>query len=453
MRVRINPHRFSGEVKIPASKSHTIRQLLIASLADGVSEIFYPLDSLDARSCVSVCKAFGAEITEYRAADSDNPNPPDEKGEKLTGWKIIGNANFRKPPLPALRSPLNVGNSGTTLYLALAVAGLQAEAVEFTGDEQIQKRSAAPLLEALAGLGVQSQSNNGCAPITIKGPWKGGKVNLPCPTSQYLSALLIASPLAPAAVVTEIEVPLLNEKPYIEMTLSYLTANGIPFEAAPDFSRFVIPGGSSWKAFSRSVPGDFSSAAFPAAAAAISGGNVTLLGLEPEDTQGDKFIFEILASMGCEVQWRDNGKNGRSLTVSRNGALRGGTFDLNATPDLLPAAAVVAAYAEGDTALVNVAHARIKETDRIAVMAEELAKLGVSCTERPDGIVIHGKGGLSLSEKNLVIDGRGDHRIVMAFAAAALGSQCPIEITSAESAAVTYPGFLELLNAERVIDT
>jgi len=445
MRVRINPHRFSGEVKIPASKSHTIRQLLIASLADGVSEIKYPLDSLDTRSCVSACKAFGAEITEHRAVDPTNPNPADKNDEKLIGWKVIGKTPHSSSLIP--NSIVDVGNSGTTLYLALAVAGLWGEAVEFTGDEQIQKRSAAPLLEALAGLGVQTHSNNGCVPITIKGPWKGGKVSLSCPTSQYLSALLIASPLAPAGTVTKIEVPLLNEKPYIEMTLSYLTAHSIPFEASADFSHFVIPGGSSWKAFSRTVHGDFSSAAFPAAAAAISGGSVTLLGLEPEDTQGDKFFFDMLSSMGCDVQWH-NVENGRSLTVSRTSPLRGGTFDLNATPDLLPAAAAVAAYAQGDTALVNVAHARIKETDRIAVMTHELAKLGVNCTELPDGLIIHGKG--FLSPQCPVIDSHGDHRIVMAFAAIALGSKVPIEITGAESAAVTYPGFLDLLDAVQI---
>ena len=445
MRVRINPRRFTGTVKIPASKSHTIRQLLIASLADGVSEIQAPLDSLDTRSCVSACRAFGAEIAEYRTTDPANPNPPDENGEKLTGWKVTGNNNFKNH-----RSPLSidVGNSGTTLYLALAVAGLQAETAEFTGDEQIQRRSAAPLLEALAGLGVLCESNNGCAPIRIKGPWKGGKVSLSCPTSQYLSALLIASPLATAGIVTEIEIPLLNERPYIEMTLSYLTAHGIPFHTDPDFSHFVIPGGSSWKAFSRSVPADFSSAAFPAAAAAITGGPVTLLGLDPKDTQGDKFFLEMLKSMGCEVQWGESGENGPSLAVSRDGPLRGGTFDLNETPDLLPAAAVTAAYAQGDTALVNVAHARIKETDRIAVMAEEFAKLGVKCTERPDGLVVHGKGDLSPPDPFPVIDGHGDHRIVMAFAAAALGSSVPIGINGAESAAVTYPGFLDLLDAQ-----
>ena len=452
MRARINPRRFSGTVRIPASKSHTIRQLLIASLAGGVSEIHYPLDSLDARSCANACRVLGADVTERRARDPLCPNPAGSDGKKLVRYTIRGNAGFKRNTPPCARNGgrrIDVGNSGTTLYLALAAAGIGTEPFEFSGDEQIQQRSAAPLLEALAGLGVRAESrnHNGCAPIVMQGPWKGGRVSLPCPTSQYLSALLLAAPLADAAVVTEIDVPLLNERPYIEMTLSYLRAHGIPCEAAPDFSRFAIPGGAYWKPFARSVPGDFSSAAFPAAAAAISGGPLTILGLDPEDTQGDKFFFDMLVQMGCAVEWRGPDASGWSLTVSRSGPLRGGTFDLNAAPDLLPAAAVTAAFAEGDTALVNVAHARIKETDRIAVMAKELGKTGVSCTERPDGLVVHGRGPLG-AINGALLDGHGDHRVVMAFAAAALGANGPIEIDSAESAGVTYPGFLELVGAE-----
>ena len=430
MNVRVTPRRFTDTVRIPASKSHTIRQLLIASLADGESEIKYPLDSLDTQSCLCACKAFGAEIAEQR------------NGAEIVSWKVRGNGGFKKAK--NIGAKIDVGNSGTTLYLALAVAGLQQQAIEFTGDEQIQKRSAAALLDALSGLGVNSQSNNGCAPITIKGGWKGGRVSLPCPTSQYLSAILIAAPLAPAGVVTEIDIPLLNEKPYIEMTLSYLKAHGIPYNASPDFSHFSISGGSSWKPFSSSVPADFSSAAFPAAAAAITGGPVTLLGLDPQDTQGDKFFLEMLKEMGCDVQYNETSEKRLSITVSRKGSLKGGTFDLNKTPDLLPAAVVTAAFADGDTSLVNVAHARIKETDRIAVMAQELAKVGIHCTELPDGLIIHGKGALSPPE-NPVIEGHGDHRIVMAFAVAALGSPIPIEITTAESASVTYPGFIDRL--------
>ncbi|MDR2435095.1 MAG: 3-phosphoshikimate 1-carboxyvinyltransferase [Treponema sp.] len=455
MRVLVKPRRFSGLVRIPASKSHTIRQLLIASLAGGVSEIRYPLDSLDARSCAAACRVLGAGVTEHRETDPLCPNPADAKGKKLVRYTIRGNGGFTLFRHSISSRLIDVGNSGTTLYLALAAAALGSVPFEFTGDGQIRRRSAGPLLEALAGLGVRAESanNKGCVPIIIQGPWKGGAVSLPCPTSQYLSALLLAAPLAPVGTITVIKVPLLNEKPYIEMTLSYLQAQGIPFEAAADLSRFVIPGGSSWKPLSRSVPGDFSSAAFPACAAAVSGGPVTILGLDPDDPQGDKFFFDMLAQMGCMVEWKHvetdkaafpgGSESAWSLTVSRSGPLRGGVFDLNATPDLLPAAAVTAAFARGDTALVNVAHARIKETDRVAVMVRELAKLGVNCTERPDGLVIHGGAGTGISGG--AVDGHGDHRIVMAFAAAALGASGPVGITSAESAAVTYPGFLELL--------
>jgi 3-phosphoshikimate 1-carboxyvinyltransferase len=436
MRASINPHRLTGTFRIPASKSHTIRRLLLAALTDGSSEIAYPLDSLDSRSCVSVCRALGAKITEYRAPGEDNPNPADAGGERLARWTVRG--SFRCVPGDAL----DVGNSGTTLFLALAVAALGSSPVTFTGDAQLARRGAGPLLAALSGLGVRVASGpGGCIPITVQGPWRGGRVSLPCPTSQYLSALLIAAPLAPAGTLTEIEVPLLNERPYIELTLSYLRAQRIPWEGAADFSFFRIPGGAAYRPLRGPVPGDFSSAAYPGCAGVISGGPVTLLGLDPEDPQGDKAVFGILRQMGAEVSWSGEGAE-RRLTLSRTGPLRGGVFDLNDTPDLLPVLAATAAYARGDTALVNVAHARIKETDRIAVMARELGKLGAACEERPDGLIIHGSGGLPAGGR---VDGCGDHRVVMALASAALGAAGPVEIETAESAAVTYPGFLEIL--------
>jgi 3-phosphoshikimate 1-carboxyvinyltransferase len=444
MNVIVEPRRFTGTVRIPASKSHTIRRLLIAALGDGVSEIEYPLDSLDTRSCVAACRALGAVIGERRAGAC--PNPAGGEGE-LACWTVRGGAFQRRE---GEGISIDVGNSGTTLFLFLAAAALGSVPVSFDGDSQIRRRGAGPLLEALSALGAKVESaSGGCVPALVRGPWKGGRVSIPCPTSQYLSALLLAAPLAPAGTLTEIRVPLLNEKPYIGMTLSYLEAQGIPYEKKEDLSWFRIPGGASYRPMNGPVPGDFSSAAFPAAAAAIGGGPVTLLGLDPRDTQGDKVFFGLLAKMGCQVS-RDPAVP--SLTVSRKGPLRGGEFDLNGSPDILPACAVVAAFAGGDTSLVNAAHARIKETDRIAVMAAELGKLGVKVTERPDGLVIHGRGG-DLAGKggglpgSGKVDGHGDHRIVMALAAAALGAAGPVEISGAESAAVTYPGFLDLIGA------
>ncbi|WP_304224204.1 3-phosphoshikimate 1-carboxyvinyltransferase, partial [Gracilinema caldarium] len=391
MRAVIHPHQFNGTYRIPASKSHTIRRLLFAALAEGTSSLDYPLDSLDARSCAAVCRAFGARIEEIRespeeARKSGNPNAPDSDGSRLARWIVTG-VGHNKAGQPGLATPediLNVGNSGTTLYLALALAGLHDGMSIFTGDYQIRRRSARNLLTALEGLGVYAKSsrNNGCAPLIIQGPWKGGRVSIECPTSQYLSALLIAAPLAAADVVTEIEVPLLNEQPYVEMTLSYLDAQGVRYEAAPDYSYFKIYGGAFYKPMNGTVPGDFSSAAFPACAAAITGGSVKLTGLDPEDTQGDKAVFDYLKKMGCEVLWRQTGHDWE-LTVTGAKQLQGQALDLNATPDALPAMAAAACFARGTTRLLNVPNARIKETDRIAVMAAELGKLGASVQELP----------------------------------------------------------------------
>jgi 3-phosphoshikimate 1-carboxyvinyltransferase len=334
----------------------------------------------------------------------------------------------------------------------MAVAALGTDQCYFTGDAQTQKRSAKSLLDALIGLGVNaiSENDNGCVPAFIQGPIKGGRISLSCPTSQYLSALLLAVPLAPEGTITEIDVPLLNEKPYIEMTLSYLDEQGVNYECNKDFSYFKIEGGAYYKPMNGSVPGDFSSAAFPACAAAISGGNVTLLGLNPNDTQGDKKIFDYLKDFGCNIEWKKLISNDDwEVSISRNSLMKGFEIDLNDTPDMLPALAATAVYACGKTALVNVAHARIKETDRVQVMAEELGKIGAAIEELNDGLIIHGKGG---SGESVLcggkLPGHGDHRVVMSLAIAALGADAPLEIDSAESADVTYPGFLKLLGAE-----
>lgn len=454
MRAIVRPRPFSGTFRVPASKSHTIRRLLFASLADGVSVLEDPLDSLDARSCVAVCRAFGADIQEVRLGAADahaSANPLGSDGKRLARWIVRGvGAGTAGGKLTVPDDVVNVGNSGTTLYLALAIAALGEGATVFTGDAQIRRRSADKMLAALEGLGAIAFSTRpgGCAPIVIRGPIRGGRVSLECPTSQYLSALLIAAPLAPSGVVTEIDVPLLNERPYVEMTLSYLDAQGVAYEAASDRSFFRIPGGASYAPMNGNVPGDFSSAAFPACAAAISGGPVTLLGLDPGDTQGDRAVFDMLAQMGCQVEWMETQDGARSVTISRTGALAGADLDLNATPDALPALAATACFAVGETGLVNVANARIKETDRISVMAKELRKLGASIEELSDGLIITGAGGRSPALRGGSADGHDDHRVVMALAVAALGADSPVEIATAESAAVTYPGFLELLGAE-----
>jgi len=414
----VRKSKLEGEVLIPASKSHTIRALLIASLADGRSSILNPLDSADARSCVEACRLFGAEVAESSRG-----------GERVL--EVTGTGGT--PGIPDV--PVDVGNSGTTLYLAASVAALADRPITFTGDAQIRSRPAGNLLASLADLGaeVSSERGDGKAPFTVRGPWKGGRTSIECPPSQYLSSLLISAPLAKAPE-TVIEVPLLHERPYVEMTLRWLEERGILLERE-GLERFRIPGGQRYRAFEKRVPGDFSSATFFLCAAAVTGSELTLLGLDMADSQGDKAVVGILESLGCSVRAGDSG-----IRIA-GGRLRGRDIDMNAIPDALPALAAAACYAEGTTRLLNVPQARLKETDRIAVMAAELAKLGADVRELPDGLEV--RGGASL--KGCLADGHGAHRVVMALAVAGLGAAGETRIETAEAAGVTFPGFFDLL--------
>jgi 3-phosphoshikimate 1-carboxyvinyltransferase len=196
-----------------------------------------------------------------------------------------------------------------------------------------------------------------------------------------------------------------------------------------------VPGGQRYPAFERAIPGDFSSATFFLAAAAVTGSELFLRGLDMSDTQGDKAVVGMMEAMGCTVRVERDG-----LRIAGPERLRGGTFDLNATPDALPAMAVAGSVAEGETRLVNVPQARIKETDRLSMMARELARLGAAVEELPDGLIIRG-GGLRGAD----VSGHGDHRVVMALAVAGLAAEGETTVDTAEAAAVTFPEFADLL--------
>jgi 3-phosphoshikimate 1-carboxyvinyltransferase len=220
------------------------------------------------------------------------------------------------------------------------------------------------------------------------------------------------------------------------MTLAWLDSQGIRYEATDNLSQFHIHGNQRYHAFTRRIPGDFSSAAFPLCAAALKGGAVTVEGLEMADTQGDKRIVEILHDMGARIETTTH-----SVTVT-GAPLHGVTVDMNEIPDALPMLAVTACFASGTTILHNVAQARIKETDRIAVMAAELVKLGANVKELPDGLEIHG-GGLNGGR----VHGHGDHRIVMAMTVAGFAANSPITVDTAEAADITYPTFWDGMRA------
>ena len=403
----VSPSTLEGSVRIPGSKSHTIRALICSLYADGESLIRDPLVSSDTLSGKDMAVSLGADISV-------------ESGL----WRV------RSRGVAPSGGTIDVGNSGTSLYFGIAAAALSCSPVTFSGDEQICRRSAAPLLSALESLGVKTESSNGCTPLTVTGPIRGGKAEVKAVTSQYLSALLLACPLAERESV--IDVPLLNEKPYVDMTLSWLDRCGIRYENR-GYSRFVIPGGQRYKTIDCSVPADFSSAAFFLVAGALTDKGILLEGLDYLDTQGDKKVADILRDMGAEVEIRDS-----SIFV-KGPLLRGGTFDLNEIPDCLPILAVAGCFAPGETRLVNVAHARIKETDRIAVMRSELSKLGADIEELSDGLVIRKsvlRGGS--------VDGHGDHRVIMSMSVAGFNASGNVHIHGCDAVSVTFPDFMKL---------
>jgi 3-phosphoshikimate 1-carboxyvinyltransferase len=407
--------RLKGSVAIPGSKSHTIRAVAIASLAKGTSAIRRPLASDDTLSSVSCYNSLGAKM------DASDENC----------WKVTGVGGKVVAP----KEIIDVGNSGTTLRIAMGSAALApaGQTTHFTGDEQIQSRPIGPLIDSLNDLGAKCVclKNNGKAPATVTGRLSGGKTSIAAFSSQYLTSLLLCTPLAEND--TDINVTLLNEPGYVRMTLDWLDKQSIKY-VHDGFRNFKIRGSQQYKSFDAAVPADFSSATFFLCAAALVGDGVTLKGLDFSDSQPDKAVVEYLKAMGACISIDKD-----SITV-RQSQLKGIEIDMNATPDALPAMAVVGVFADGQTRLVNVPQARAKETDRIKCMAEELKKLGVDIEELPDGLIINRS-----KPKPAILDGRGDHRIVMALSIAAMAMQGSCTIQTAEAMSVTFPQYAKLM--------
>ena len=419
MILTVKTSSLSGVVAIPGSKSHTIRAVAIASLANGTSRIHKPLISGDALSAVDCYRALGAEI--------------DTKNDDL--WVINGLDGHINP----IQTQIDIGNSGTTMNLAIGSCALISPENEvlLTGDHQIQNRPVGPILNAVNDLGANGRTHkdNGCPPLTLSGTLRGGKTTIECKSSQYLSSLLLACPLAEED--TEITVPLLYEPDYARITLDWLNWQGIRYEMKEDLSWFRISGSQHYEAFDTPIPADFSSATFFLCAGALIGEDILIQGLDFNDSQPDKAVADYLIAMGADLRCSNDG-----ILVGRS-ELVGCDIDMNRTPDALPAMAVAACFAEGTTRLVNVPQAREKETDRITCMANELTKLGADVKELPDGLVIHGRGGGNLTP--CPVSGYGDHRIVMAMSIAGMALDGEMTVDTAEAINVTFPEFVTLM--------
>ena len=413
--LKIKPSKLTGEVKAPPSKSYTHRAFMVALLARGESKVINPLLSFDTEATIEAVQTLGAEVS--------------QEGDV---WRVLGTAGELKPRA----NIIDARNSGTTIRLMSGVAALSPKLVRLTGDESVRARPMGPLIEALAKLGAKARCEGpqGRPPVVVGGGLRGGEVEITgAISSQFISALLLASPYAKENVEITVTEEL-RSKPYIEITLELLDATGARIKRSRDLMEFKIPGGQVFKAIDFEVPGDFSSASFVLAAAALAGGTVRVSNLDIKSAQGDKRIIELLREFGADARVR-----GKAVEVSGGEELSGIEADCSNNPDLVPALAVLGSVAEGRTRLLNIPHLRLKETDRIRALASELRKLGAEVEERPDELRVRGVEQL----KGAKLTSYGDHRMAMALAVTGLVARGETIIDGAESISVSYPSFVE----------
>jgi 3-phosphoshikimate 1-carboxyvinyltransferase len=326
-----------------------------------------------------------------------------------------------------------VGNSGSTIRMMASLAALAPARVIFEGDSRLHERPVGDLLSALKSLGIQAKSigGNDCPPIEIPGGrLPGGEVAVSGKTSsQHISSLLMVAPYAEKDMKIRIT-DSLHSKPYVAITIDAMRQFGVDVENR-NYEEFIVKSGQKYQGRHYKVEGDYSSAAYFFAVAAIGKSSITVANLNPVSAQGDKHFLDILSDMGCIVTY---GKN--QVKVSRKKDLTGVTVDMGDYPDIVQPLAIVAAFAKGKTKIINIAHLRYKETDRIDNTAAELRKMGIKVDVTSDTMSI-----TSGKPKGASIETYNDHRMAMSFAIAALFADGETIINGAESVAKSYPGF------------
>lgn len=425
--VVVRPGPVSGTVRAPGSKSVTHRAYVLAAQSDQPCTVRRPLRAADPDATLACLHAFGARVS---------PEPEAVR--------------FDPAPLLPPRHVLDCRNAGTGLRLLTALAARLPFPVALDGDASLRRRPNGPLLDALAGLGARVAHQDGRCPYTVQGPVHAGEAALPArASSQYASALLLMLPLLDGDSTLRLAAPVAS-RPYLDVTARTAGAAGLSWRegtADDDGLRFDVPGGQVPRAPRLDVEGDWSAAAFFLVAGAVAGGPVTVEGLDPQSAQGDRAVVDALRAFGARVDARDDAV---VATAPADGLASPGTVDVAATPDLFPPLAVLAACARGTTEFTGGAALRAKESDRIAAMAEGLARLGVAAQERPDGLRVTG---VAAAAGGRLRGGRvrsfGDHRIHMAFSVAALAADGPVAVDGAGCEAVSFPGFHDALGRIR----
>ncbi|CAN6202693.1 unnamed protein product [Urochloa humidicola] len=426
----------SGTVKLPGSKSLSNRILLLSALSEGTTVVDNLLESEDVHYMLGALKALGLSV----------------EADKATKRAVVGGCGGKFPVEKDAKEEVQLflGNAGTAmrpLTAAVTAAGGNATYV-LDGVPRMRERPIGDLVVGLKQLGADVDCFLGtdCPPVRVKGigGLPGGKVKLSGSiSSQYLSALLMAAPLALGDVEIEI-IDKLISIPYVEMTLRLMERFGVKAEHSDSWDRFYIKGGQKYKSPKNAyVEGDASSASYFLAGAAITGGTVTVEGCGTTSLQGDVKFAEVLEMMGAKVTWTET-----SVTVTGpprepfgRKHLKAVDVNMNKMPDVAMTLAVVALFADGPTAIRDVASWRVKETERMVAIRTELTKLGASVEEGPDYCIITPPEKLNVT----AIDTYDDHRMAMAFSLAAC-AEVPVTIRDPGCTRKTFPDYFDVLS-------
>ena len=409
MNCEIKKSKIYGSISCPSNKSYTHRAIFLAALSDGKSIVKNILRSNDIIATINACKAFGMEVH--------------EENDIITIKNTIGST--------VEGSLIDAQNSGTTIRIAAAIAALSGGNTMLTGDESLKKRPMQPILDSLESLGVTSESDDGKPPITIKGKIKGNTVNIDGDiSSQFVSALLIIAPRLDNGLIININGKLVS-KPYVDLTIAIMKEFGVKVNSDISYEKYSIAH-QIYKPTTFTVPSDFSNLALLLSANVLLGDGLEIdisLGHMP---QGDEAIVDILEELGVKVIL-----DGDKITTKSPKVLNGGRFDLSDTPDLLPALAILSLKSSKPIEIFNVKHARYKETDRIKIIARELAKTGINVVENDDGIILTPTENLNSAKLN----SENDHRLFMAFSIVGMYiGDCTV--TDPDSVQVSYPNFI-----------
>ncbi len=407
-----------GTVRMPRSKTHSFRALILASLADGISIVRNPKVSGDWHEAVKAMRMYGAKIEEI---------------EKNV-FRVEGVAGNLLTPADVI----NVNNSGTMLFFVAGVAAACPGWSVITGDESIRtfRRNSKYLFKPFQDLGTEiiSTKDDGMAPLIIKGKVNGGVAHMDGISCQPVFSVLLASAFSEKPVEVFVQNP--GERAYIDLLLYWFRKVGIQYENVDNkHEHYIFPGNNSPQAFDAEISLEWSAPAYPLLAAILTpNSEITVEGMNWEDPYGDKQVVAVLQEMGADITI-----NGDSLTA-RTSELHGIEVDMNDLPDQVPTIAIAACFAKGKTIIKNTLTARWKECDRIAAVSKELSKMGAKVNEREDGLIIDQDGTWKLQAAQ--VDGYYDHRMVLSFAIAGMQVEGETLISDAQMAEKSFENFI-----------